>query len=264
MFSSPFYFNTTSNLIKAFGTIFNNIYIKRTKGNKEEVERFLVPIAPGATQSWFARNKQDPFLTSGNNLKVPRMSYGITSIKYNSDHKLNTTIKSFKVKEDDNSKVSVQYKYVPYVISFELSIIAKNQDDAFQIFEQIVPFFTPSYTVAIKYIPEMETVLNVPILLTGTTIVDNYDSTNFNERRDVLITLTFDANVNYFGNIRDENIITKVQTDFHTSDNSGRQIRSTVTPDPSDALKTDNYDTTVVVQDFADGKSYNPETGQDE
>ena len=39
---------------------------------------------------------------------------------------------------------------VPYNMAFELSIMAKLNDDALQIVEQILPYFQPAYNLTVN------------------------------------------------------------------------------------------------------------------
>ena len=41
---------------------------------------------------------------------------------------------------------------VPYNMDFELSIMAKVNDDMLQIVEQILPYFQPSYNISIEVV----------------------------------------------------------------------------------------------------------------
>jgi hypothetical protein len=44
---------------------------------------------------------------------------------------------------------------VPYTFDFSMSIYVRNTEDGTQILEQILPFFTPDYTVSVKFNPTM-------------------------------------------------------------------------------------------------------------
>jgi len=54
---------------------------------------------------------------------------------------------------------------VPYIVSFQLSAYAKNQDDALQIVEQVIPYFNPQYTLTIQPFDDFDTIKeDVPII----------------------------------------------------------------------------------------------------
>ena len=57
-------------------------------------------------------------------------------------------LKQYKLQDSgDNTVLRTQFAQVPYNIQFGLYIMAKNTEDALQIVEQILPFFTPDFTV---------------------------------------------------------------------------------------------------------------------
>ena len=44
---------------------------------------------------------------------------------------------------------------IPYNVNFELAILSKNQDDALQILEQILPHFQPSFNISMNLVAEL-------------------------------------------------------------------------------------------------------------
>jgi hypothetical protein len=50
-------------------------------------------------------------------------------------------------------------------MTITLSIYTKLNDDMLQIIEQIVPYFQPGYTLPIKFLGNLNEVINVPIQL---------------------------------------------------------------------------------------------------
>ena len=72
------------------------------------------------------------------------------STVYAPDRKLNTmqrlTLPSFT----DSGRAMSEYASVPYDFSFTLSIMTRNNADASAIVEQILPYFTPEFTLTIK------------------------------------------------------------------------------------------------------------------
>jgi hypothetical protein len=55
--------------------------------------------------------------------------------------------------------------------------MAKNQDDGLQVVEQILPYFQPEYTVTISPVEGFAYKQDVPIILTGVNISDDYEYT---------------------------------------------------------------------------------------
>ena len=84
----------------------------------------------------------------------------------------------------------MQYVPVPYNLSFELGVIAKSQDDALQITEQILPYFQPSFSVTLNMIPDMNEKRDIAVVLNNVSYEDTWDD-SFYERRYIVYTLNF-------------------------------------------------------------------------
>ncbi len=127
--------------VVGFGTLFNNIEIRRTQGSKTEVMK--VPLAYGPKQKFLARLRQLGDLSTRDQVQItlPRISFEIQGISYDPTRKVSPTQ---YIRHTTGSAENKAFMPVPYNINFELAILAKNQDDSLQILEQILPFFPPS------------------------------------------------------------------------------------------------------------------------
>ena len=116
--------------IVAFGTLFNNIELRRS----DEVMK--VPLAYGPKQKFLARLDQVPDPTNKRvQITLPRISFEINGINYDSTRKVSPTQK-IKIASTTDKNKNV-FMPVPYNIGFELGIIAKNQEDGLQILEPV-------------------------------------------------------------------------------------------------------------------------------
>ena len=79
---------------------------------------------------------------------------------------------------------------VPYTFGFKLYIYGKNTEDCTKIVEQILPYFTPSWTVIADMIPGLDTPMEMPITLNTVEFSDNYEA-GFQQRRAIIWTLDF-------------------------------------------------------------------------
>ena len=144
------------------------------------------------------------------------MSFEITSIDRNTSNALNkSNVKLFDVAGTELSK-NVLKQSVPYDIGMQLNIIAKNQDDALQIFEQIVPTFVPEYTVAIKDMEGPGNSVDVPIILNSTSFEDSYEG-DFTTRRTLIYTLDFVVKVRFTGRVSPNAVIRIVDIDLYNN-----------------------------------------------
>jgi hypothetical protein len=98
---------------------------------------------------------------------------------------------------------------VPYNLSLSLYVLTKTQEDALQIIEQILPTFTPDYTLMVNAVPEMNIVQDVPVILNSVAVQDEYDG-NFEIRRFVTHTLNFTLKMNLYGGLSNTGIIETV------------------------------------------------------
>jgi hypothetical protein len=205
-----FYHGSLRKAIVAFGSLFSDIYIDRKEGNSvtgTTVQRLQIPLAYAPKEKWVVRLEQDPNLENHTYTSLPRMSFEIIGYSYDPQRKLgrNQQIKC----GDGTGTVKSVYTPVPYNIDISLYILTKTQEDGLQIIEQILPTFTPEYSIAVRMIPEMNIVQDIPIVLNSVAVNDEYDG-DFQTRRFVTHTLNFQMKVNLFGNINDGNVITTV------------------------------------------------------
>jgi hypothetical protein len=271
MFGNPFYHHTMKKVVASFGAIFANIFVIKRSENGNEIERIKVPLAYGPADRYLVRTLEDPDLTRRYAIKLPRMSFEIRSLQYDSSRKLNT-LKTNIASINQQGVVAKQYQGVPYKISMELSIISKYIDDANQIVEQILPWFTPAFTVTINSIPGMNYKDDIPITLTAISFSDNYED-DWKNRRDIIWTLSFDIQMMFYGPVVDKSIITTAISDIfnassvdlntNETQNISRVSRSTVEVTPPTATFLDDFGFAETIQDFSDGKVRDPVTGED-
>ena len=245
--------------VVAFGTLFNNIELRRTN------EVMKVPLAYGPKQKFLARLDQNPDPTNKRvQITLPRISFEINGIQYDPTRKVSPTQK-IKVAKDVDENKNV-YMPVPYNLSFELAIISKNQEDGMQILEQILPFFQPHYNLSVKLIPEIDDTRDVPVVLTNVDYEDSYEG-DFASRRAIIYTLQFTVKTYLYGPVTDAKVIKKVVTDMYTkvdTTSAPREVRYTIQPDPITADADDDFGFGIVDEDFSDNKKRNPTSGADE
>ena len=193
-----------------------------------------VPLAYGPKEKFLARLDQQPNLeTPQVAIKLPRMSFEILTITYDTQSKLNRNNR-IQVGE------SVFYTYAPYNISLNLSVMAKNQDDALQILEQIVPYFQPEYTVTVKEGLSDLLKTDVPITLSSIDMTEDYEG-DFMSRRAIIYTLSFDAKVRFYGPERRAGVIKKTIINTLDMDTQNGYERQFAQVEPRNAQAADDY-----------------------
>jgi len=237
----------------AFGTLFNNIYIRHQDNNDEDFSYIKVPIGYGPIQKFLSRIEQKPDLRNRVALTLPRISFEIGQLSYDSSRK-SSTLKTFNALVGPNHTPKQLYMPVPYNLPFELTIATKYNDDMFQIIEQILPFFRPEFNLTINLSSTIGEKRDIPLVLQGVSpFQDDYEG-NYDTRRFMTCTLNFVAKILFFGPVdTDENgnIIKRVQVDYYTNTDrvrASRQRRYVVTPRAVKDYDEDN--TTTVSQEI--------------
>ena len=282
MLGNYFYHEIIRKTVIAFGTLFNDIHVRHDDQAGNALSEIKVPIAYGPRQKFLARIQQQPELNKATQITLPRMSFEITSISYDSSRKAGIT-QTFKApNKDNNDKLTKVFMPVPYNLGFELNILVKLQDDGLQILEQILPFFQPGFTLSIDLVKSIGEKRDVPMILNSINQQDDYEG-DFATRRALIYTLSFTAKTFMFGHIAKtpEGLIRKVQLDYYSDTNTRtakREQRYTVVPK---AKKDYNDDGVIDKQDepfiepgddfgftetrsfFGDGKDFAPNRGVD-
>lgn len=102
---------------------------------------------------------------------------------------------------------------VPYNLQVSLYVLTKSQEDNLQIIEQILPVFTPEYTVSINAMPDLNLQNDLPIVLNSVSMQDDYEG-DFQTRRFVTTTLSFTIKLNLYGGVGSAGVILKTIEKF--------------------------------------------------
>ena len=190
MLGTTYYHETIRKYVAVFGTLFNDINIQRKTSAGVITEQIKVPIAYEAKDKLILRMRAGvaaPAVAA----TLPRMGFVMNGIAYDGTRKLNTLGQIYAANTaTSTSTLMKQYNPVPYNFDFELSAMVDSAEDGAQIFEQIVPFFTPEFTVSVNLVPSMNVKPDVTIILNGTTVEDSYEG-DFTARREIIWTFTF-------------------------------------------------------------------------
>ena len=187
MFGTYFYHQTSRKMVVAFGSLFNNIEVRRTDSSDAVTEVIKIPLSYGPKDKMLVRISQDPSLNPKVALTVPRMGFELTAMTYDGVRKLNTMSRNVK---KGTTGLKKQFQPVPYTWDFSLYVFVKNAEDGTQILEQILPFFTPEFTVTMNLVSSMNEKRDIPLVLTSVTSEDTYEG-DFATRRSIIWTLSF-------------------------------------------------------------------------
>jgi hypothetical protein len=215
MFGRTWNHDSLRKYIIVFGTVFNDIYINRLDNNEEVRQTLKVPLTYGPKDKVLARLEQNPEMANQIGIVLPRISFEMTSLEYDPTRKLNTLNKLTKQSATAGTDDEVKYQYmpVPYDMQFEMNILVKNAEDGTRIVEQIVPYFTPDFTVSVNLVPEVDGPRDIPIILNSITSQDQYEG-SFEQRRALIWTLSFTMKGWLYGPTKKSKLIKLAETTF--------------------------------------------------
>ena len=214
MLGSTFYHQTIRKYVAVFGTLFNDINIERKNSSGTVVERLKVPLAYGPKQKWLLAVQDTTADRKVIATRTPRMGFAMTGISYDTARKLNTIGRNVKANTSSTTTSMVtMYNPVPYNFDFELFILVKNAEDGTQILEQILPYFTPEFTVTVNTIPDMNIKADVPIVLNSSSVADEYEG-DLSTRRTITWTLSFVLKGFIYPNITSGQVIKTIEVNF--------------------------------------------------
>ena len=215
MFGRTWNHDSLRKYIIVFGTVFNDIYINRLSATGEVLQTLKVPLTYGPKEKVLARLDQNPTMDNQVAIVLPRISFEMTSLEYDATRNLNTLNKLTKQSATAGTDDEVKYQYqpVPYDMQFEMSILVKNSEDGTRIIEQIVPYFTPAFTVSVNVVPEVDSARDIPIILNSISSQDQYEG-NFEQRRAMIWTLSFTLKGYLYGPSKKSKLIKLAETTF--------------------------------------------------
>ncbi len=241
--NDPYYHEILKKVVVGFGSMFNEIYLVRKDTSGTVKQKMKIPLSYGPKEKFLARLREDPNLSKSIAISLPRIGFEIGDFSYDSSRKQNK-INTIKVpKKGEDKAVNKQFSPVPYNVGFELFIMVKNSDDGVQIVEQILPTFSPSYTISIRDDSEMKNLQDVPIVLESISYEDDYEG-DFETRRAIIYSLSFTAQVQLYGPVKSQGVIKKVDSSMYADvpvNSPSRKQTYSVTPNPVTATENDDF-----------------------
>ena len=224
MLGVTFYHQTIRKYVAVFGTLFNDISIERKNSSGTVIETLKIPLAYGPKQKWLLAIQESTIARKVSAIRVPRMGFALTGLAYDPGRKLNTIHRNVAANTAaGTSSLMTQYNPVPYNFDFTLYILVKNAEDGTHILEQILPYFTPEFSVTINTIPEMGIKADVPIILNSADVADEYEG-ELATARTITWTLSFTLKGYIYPDIKTGTVIKSVEVNF--------RIPSNETPEP--------------------------------
>ena len=231
MFGAPFYNAILRKYVVAFGNLFNNITMIRYKQDRvTEVDRIIVPLSYGPKEKYISKLRQDGDLDRPVQTLLPRMSFEMVALNYDPMRKQETNMKYRSVIPGVSNRMKTRYVGTPYDFNFELSIMVRNIEDGNQIVEQILPYFSPEYSLSLSLLPDFpDDIRTIPVTLNSVNQSIDYEG-DYETTRMIVWTLSFTLKGFIFGPSSTANVITSANTNiFDYSTKIGNFIDSQAT-----------------------------------
>lgn len=213
LYNEYFYHKTIFKSVATFGTLFNDITVKRKTSNGNTVKELKVPLSYGPRSKFLSKievQNADGSVNKKAAITLPRLSFEMSGFSYDSQRKLNSLGVRYNKSETGSEKS--MYNPVPYNIGFSLNVYVEHFDEGLQIIEQIVPFFSPYLNIPSKLVyDDMGIVDDVPVLLNDVSLEESYEG-QFEDKRVIMWNLSFTLKTNIFKPVKESEMIRQVET----------------------------------------------------
>lgn len=233
-------------MIRVFGFLFNDISIRRLDGQGNIIKTIKVPLAYAPKEKYIAHLQQADSTKTAISQQLPRISFEYTAITPDPSRKLTTTGKNYAVDALDSTLIKFGYHPVPFNFDLELNVFTKFAEDTTQIIEQILPFFTPDFTLSVKENTDLNIIRDIPVTFTGMSQQDTYEG-DFTERRAIISTLTFEMKGYIYGPTKSAKTIKDVTVGIRDTDTEEILESLNVFIDPVTAGPNDDFGFTETI-----------------
>lgn len=234
-----FYYNTTKNIITAFGSLFDEI---RFVNDYNEEIRVPISFAPKEKFIEYIHSKPDQESTDYMVI-LPRMAFELDSMNFAPERHTNP-LNKFIDRRENNEKM--MFNRIAYDYNFSLYIASKKFEESLKIVEQILPFFTPTLNLTIKDKEEFQLSTDIPIVLNTVSHEIDYEG-SFDSKRTVIWTIQFTAKAFLYSNVRDSTIIKKAIVDVTQKELDRRYFQLTEEVIPNSAGPTDPHEIEEII-----------------
>lgn len=161
-------YSFTRNYLLAFSELFTKLHVVRYNTDGTEWKYEEVPVIFPFTEKWYAYQKNKWLARADMNEEyIFEISKTLPTISIG-EFKMSQTLDNQHPKYETLSTTEGKVIYTPvaFDLSLSVSIITNLLDDNFQIMEQILPYFAPTYNINLN-IEEISQNESIPITLTG-------------------------------------------------------------------------------------------------
>lgn len=204
LFNNHFYHGMLKRYTIAVGSLFSDMQVVRYNEDGSENQRVTVPLTYSNKEKFVQRLTQDPDQTRKEAITLPRIAFEMVSLNYDGQRKLQKLQKYHYPREAGDS--GSVYTPVPYDLVFNVYMVTKTQDEMLQLIEQIMPAFTPDFTISMVGIADPNSSFDVPINLLDISPSDSFEG-SFEDRRQIMWSMSILVKAVFFGPITKRKII---------------------------------------------------------
>jgi hypothetical protein len=236
--NTAFGYNTVQIVTETFGSLFKDLTVNRYNANNVPYQSLKVPVLYGPRDKALARTIADPNLNKKIAIDLPIISYEFTgNLSYDAERKLNDNSMIASVSSNNPNGMNYQFTPVPYDYSFNVYVITRTLEDANQIVEQILPFFTPAYAYTVQLLGGLgypQSPMKISAVLNHSSLSDDYEG-DLITRRSIIWTFNFTVKAYLFGPNRFSPVIKQITVNYtinaNTTFNAGApSLSGNVTP----------------------------------
>lgn len=231
----------------SFGYIFSDLKVVREiKGQTKKV--INVPLIYSNKEKWYTIIKNPSSIQEENpelykaivKLESPIISYYLTNIEPDSSRLLNS---SNKIKcQGKDSKIKYISNRIPVIFDFDVRMKATRNNDLFQLIEQILPFFTPSFSFYINDVDFLQNNTEYKVTWEGMDKVDEFEGTYDEKPRQITRNLSFKVYGYLYGPTLEGNTIKHVEVNMTPDETDNFMSKVDVSVNPPNAEKYDEHE----------------------
>ena len=237
-----FYHEHVKKVTAAVGYLFSGIKIQK-KIDGKKTKQIEVPLVYSNKEKWWkiinspaSIQEENPSLYKAIVQKeVPLISYYLLNIEPDAARQVNTNVGL-------KAGGSILKQRSPILYNFEVRVTSTRNDDLWQIIEQVLPWFTPTFTFNINDVDYPKVNSAYKMTFQGVDKNDEYEGQYDENNRYLSRTLTFQVEGYLYGPTDDENsIIKNMNISFNNADEKAFVEHVDIIVDPEDATACDNY-----------------------
>jgi T4-like virus Myoviridae tail sheath stabiliser len=236
--TSFFYNSSIRRITVLFGTLFNDINIRKSDGSTVKV-----PLSWSSKSKWFIKIKDREDSKKLQSITYPRMGFIMTNVAHDLTRKT-STLNSFASRNINNDKELYRINFPsPVKIDYSLFIASKTIDEGLQIVEQIIPYFDPTFSVTINELDDINVLRDIPVTLNSVAFSDEFEG-QYDGNEVMIWDLSFSVEANLYKNIASQGVIKRIVVDAHiksAADLESVKDRLIIQVDPFTAEVTDEY-----------------------